>query len=121
MKFALQIDSQVRRMIEERDDGSCAVAAIWRDVGHRARRRKLLQPSYESVRRLVREHRRPRRDGTGRLRQAFARLLELVRRPRRPRTIIVVVITGGEARRLPRAHKRRARDESSRATAPATA
>jgi hypothetical protein len=58
MKFSPALAPQVCAMIRDFDDGTCAIAAIWRDVGHRARRRKLLQPSYESVRRLVHAQRR---------------------------------------------------------------
>jgi hypothetical protein len=39
------------------DDGSRPIAEIWRELGRVARVRKLAQPSYESVRRLVHSQR----------------------------------------------------------------
>ena len=61
MQFAPAIHPTLIRLIDELDDGSEVIAAIWREVGHRARRQKLLQPSYESVRRLVHAQRAWRR------------------------------------------------------------
>jgi hypothetical protein len=121
MQFSPHIASQVRRLIDERDDGIAGVATIWRDVGHQARERKLLQPSYESVRRLVRERRRARPFGTGRLRRISTFALELWRRWHRPRTVVVIVVSGDELARLLGDFERRPRDDLSRARTRAAA
>lgn len=101
-------------MIRELDDGTTCVAAIWRDVGYRARRRKLLQPSYESVRRAVRAQRRRPAPSYSRLKRAAILAYELVFGTRDPRLVILDVITGDDIDRRLHIYRRRARDESSR-------
>jgi len=61
MHFAPAIHPSLIRLVDDLDDGSEVIAAVWRALGHRARARSLLQPSYESVRRLVHAQRAWRR------------------------------------------------------------
>src|SRR5205809_4846541 len=111
MKFSPWIGPQVAALIRDADDGAREIAAIWRDVGRRARRRKLLQPSYESVRRLVREQRRSPRHGYSRLKRAAILAFELVFRTREPRLVILDAITGDDIDRRQQIYRRRPRDE----------
>jgi hypothetical protein len=114
MDFSPAIRPQVRAMVRELDDGTTGIAELWRDVGRRARRRKLLQPSYESVRRLVHEQRRRPRHDYSRLKRAAILTFELVFRIRDPRLVILDAITGDDIDRRLHLYRRRARDESSR-------
>jgi hypothetical protein len=61
MQFAPAIHPTLIRVVWDLDDGNEVIAAIWRRLGRRARREQLLQPSYESVRRLVHAQRAWRR------------------------------------------------------------
>jgi hypothetical protein len=118
VKFSPAIDLQLYRMIASADDGVCEIAAIWREVGHRARRRKLLQPSYESVRRLVHAQRRaqhPAWPSHSRLKRAAILTYELVFQTRPARLVILDAITGDDIDRRPHLYTRRARDGLSRA------
>jgi hypothetical protein len=125
MQFSPPIQSQIRLLVRDVDDGTVAIAAVWRAAGHRARRRKLLQPSYESVRRLVHEQRR----GTRTVGRAYCRTkrwailaYELVFQLRDRRSIMLDAITGDDIDRRFRLYQRRARDDLSRdlRRAPAT-
>ena len=120
MKFSPFLEPQVRRLILDLDDGSCAIAAVWREAGHRARTRKCLQPSYESVRRIVRAQRQ-QRPATwppySRLKRAAILAFELVFRTRDPRLVVLDLITGDDIDRRPSLYQRRARDNLSRAQA----
>jgi hypothetical protein len=122
VKFSPALAPQVRSMIRDLDDGTLCIAEIWRDVGHRARRRKLLQPSYESVRRAVhvQRRRRPVRPYS-RLKRAAILAWELAFGARDPRWIVLDLITGDDIDRRPSLYRRRARDESSRTTTRAAA
>ena len=53
MQFAPAVHPTLILLTDELDDGSEVIAAIWRELGRRARAQRLLQPSYETVRRLV--------------------------------------------------------------------
>jgi hypothetical protein len=114
MKFSPAIGPQLRAMIREADRGDAEIAAIWREVGHRARRRKLLQPSYESVRRLVHEQRRRPALGYSRVKRAAILVYELVFATRDPRLVILDAITGDDIDRRLHLYQRRVRDETSR-------
>jgi hypothetical protein len=62
VKFAPRISLRLRALIERLADASLSAAEITRAVGTEAERLGLRRPSYEQVRKLVREHRaRPRR------------------------------------------------------------
>jgi hypothetical protein len=116
VKFSPALVPQVRSMIRDLDDGTTSIAEIWRDVGYRARRRKLLQPSYESVRRLVRAQRRRPARPYSRLKRAAILAWELAFGARDPRLILFDMITGDDIDRRPHLYRRRARDGSSRTT-----
>ena len=65
MKFAPRISPRLRAEIERLAEGRLSAAEITRAVGAKAERLGLRRPSYECVRRLVREHRsRPRYPST---------------------------------------------------------
>jgi hypothetical protein len=120
MKFSPAIAPQVRRMIRDVDDGRSEIAAVWREVGRRARRGKCLQPSYESVRQLVHEQRRLRRETWpqySRLKRAAILAFELVFGTRDPRLVILDAITGDDIDRRQHIYRRRARDDLSRTPA----
>lgn len=70
MQFAPALHPTLIHLIGELDDGSEVIAAIWRELGRRARAQQLLQPSYETVRRLVHVQRAWRRLLDVRLRRA---------------------------------------------------
>jgi len=116
MKFSPLIAPQVRAMVRDADDGTRAVASIWREVGRRARTRKFLQPSYESVRLLVRAQRRRPVAPYSRLKRAAILAFELVFGTRDPRLVLLDLITGDDIDRRLRLYQRRPRDDLSRTT-----
>jgi hypothetical protein len=121
MQFAPSIQPQLRAIVRDLDDGTVAIAAVWREAGHRARQRKLLQPSYESVRRLVHEQRRRTRSvqpGYCRLKRWAILAYELAFRIRDPRLVVLDAITGDDIDRRPHLYQRRPRDNVSRALGP---
>lgn len=115
MQFAPAIRPELCRLIERLDDGTCPIAQIWRDAGYRARRGNLLQPSYESVRRLVHVQRRRRQCGHSRLKRAAVLAWELISGLRDRRLVVLDMITGDDIRRRPHLYARRPRDELLRA------
>ena len=65
MKFAPRISPRLRAEIERLAEGSLSAAEITRAVGAKAESLGLRRPSYQCVRKLVREHRsRPRYPST---------------------------------------------------------
>ena len=65
VKFAPRISLQLRAQIDDLADGSLSAADITREVGKAAESLGQIRPSYEQVRKLVREaRRRPRRAST---------------------------------------------------------
>jgi hypothetical protein len=119
MRFAPPIQPQLRAIVRSVDDGAAPIAAVWREAGHRARRRKLLQPSYESVRRLVHEQRRRTRTAQTswcRTKRWAILAYELAFRTRDPRLVILDAITGNDIDRRFHLYQRRARDDLSRAS-----
>jgi hypothetical protein len=121
MQFSPTISPQVLAMIRNADDGTCAIAAVWRDAGRRARSRKLLQPSYESVRRIVHAQRRRAARPYSRLKRLAILAYELVFRTRDPQLIVFDLITGADIDRRPHLYRRRPRDELSQARTRAAA
>jgi hypothetical protein len=118
VKFSPAVEPQVRLLIRQLDDGSCAIAGIWREAGHRARSRKCLQPSYESVRRIVHADRRAARaawPNYSRLKRAAVLLWELAFQTRDPRLVILDAITGDDIDRRLHIYRRRPRDDLSQA------
>src|SRR3954464_14071620 len=94
MKFAPEIRPQIHRMIEELDDGVTGIATIWRDIGHRARRRKLLQPSYESIRRLVHNHRKSNQLEYARVNPGVTSRIGRLRDAADPSTVMLLILVG---------------------------
>jgi hypothetical protein len=60
MRFSPSVHPRVRELIDELDRDEPGIAAIWRELGHRARAEQLLQPSYATVRNIVRTRREER-------------------------------------------------------------
>lgn len=111
MHFAPAIHPTLIRLADELDDGTEVIAAIWRELGRRARRQKLLQPSYESVRRIVHMHRAWRRLEASRLLRAAILTAEFVWQTRNRRAIVLDAFDGADLerrRRLYRAARSRA-------------
>src|SRR3954451_19690072 len=116
MEFSPVIQPQLRAMVRQLDDGTLPIAAVWREAGRRARSRKLLQTSYESVRRLVHEQRRrtrPVATGYSRAKRWAILAYELVFRTRDPRLVVLDAITGDDIDRRLHLYQRRPRDELS--------
>jgi hypothetical protein len=68
--FSPRIAASLLEVILDLDDGKRPAAEIWRECGPIARRRRLHQPSYESVRRAVNAQRKPLPPRFTRLRRA---------------------------------------------------
>jgi hypothetical protein len=118
MQFSPCIQPQLRAIVRQLDDGTVPIAAVWREASMRARSRKLLQPSYESVRRLVHEQRRrtrPVSTGYSRVKRWAILAYELVFRTRDSRLVVLDAITGDDIDRRLHVYQRRPRDKSSQA------
>jgi hypothetical protein len=115
MDFAPAIQPPLIRLVDELDDGQEVIAAIWRELGHRARKQQLLQPSYESVRRLVHVQRAWRRLVYSRLVRAVILTTEFLWNTRNRKTILLDAFDGADIER------RRPRYQSARPRAPASA
>jgi hypothetical protein len=118
MKFSPAIAPTVIALIADVDDGRCEIAAVWREVGRRARKRKCLQPSYESVRRIVHAQRRLQSrtwPSYSRLKRAALLAFELAFDTRDHRLVILDAITGDDIDRRPHLYQRRPRDDLSQA------
>ena len=98
MQFAPAIHPTLIRLIDDLDDGSEVIAAIWRELGHRARRQRLLQPSYESVRRLVHAQRAWRRL-EARVRRAAILAAEFLSTTRHRTTMLLDAFDGADLQR----------------------
>lgn len=119
MQFAPAIQPTLIRLVDDLDDGSDAIAAIWRELGHRARAQKLLQPSYESVRRLVHAQRAFRRLQHFRLKRATILAAELVWTTRVRRAILLDALDRAEVERRPHLYRvARSRAPASAARSP---
>jgi hypothetical protein len=115
MRFSPAIDPTLIRLLARMDDGSEPIAPIWRELGRRARARNLLQPSYESVRRLVHAQRAARRPEYSRLKRGLILTVEAMWRSRPAVDILNDLITGDDLRWRLHEYQRRPRDTSSRA------
>ena len=113
MRFSPAIDPFLIGLIDELDDGSEVIAVIWRAVGRRARRRQLLQPSYESVRRLVHAQRAVRRSVYAGRRRVAILTAELLWHTRSRKGIILDLIDGADIERRRHLYQRRPRDSLS--------
>lgn len=116
MRFSPAIDPRLVRLVARMDDGAEPIAPIWRELGYRARERNLLQPSYESVRRLVHAQRAARRLEYSRLKRGLLLTVEALWRTRPAVDILNDVITGDDLRYRLHEYQRRPRDKSSRTT-----
>lgn len=103
MQFAPAVHPTLIRLTDELDDGSAVIAAIWRELGHRARALQLLQPSYETVRRRVHVQRAWRRLRDARLKRAAILVVEFLLTTRNRRAILFVPFDGAELERRRRA------------------
>jgi hypothetical protein len=99
MQFAPAIHPTLIRLVDDLDDGSEVIAAIWRELGHRARRQKLLQPSYESVRRLVHVQRAWRRLEDSRAKRIAILTAEFVWNTRNRKAILLDVLDAADLER----------------------
>jgi hypothetical protein len=115
MYFAPAVHPTLIRLVDELDDGTEVIAAIWRELGRRARTRQLLQPSYESVRRLVHAQRAWRRLVYSRLVRAVILTTEFLWNTRNRKTILLDAFDGADI------EWRRALYQSPRSRAPASA
>jgi hypothetical protein len=96
MHFAPAVHPTLIRLVDDLDDGSEVIAAIWRELGHRARSQKLLQPSYESVRRLVHAQRAWRRLESSRLKRAAILAGEFLWNTRSRKAILLDTFDGAD-------------------------
>ena len=114
MQFAPAVHPTLIRLTDELDDGSGVIAAIWRELGHRARALQLLQPSYETVRRRVHVQRAWRRLQEVRLKRAAILVTEFLLNIRNRKTILVDAFDGAELERRRRAARPRAAASAAR-------
>jgi hypothetical protein len=115
MQFAPAIHPTLIRLADDLDDGTEVIAAIWRELGHRARRQQLLQPSYESVRRLVHAQRAWRRLVYSRMIRAAILTTEFLWKTRSRKSILLDVFDGADI------EQRRELYRAARSRAPASA
>ena len=87
--FSPRIPDSLLEVILDLDDGRRPAAEIWRECGRIARRRQLLQPSYESVRRAVNAQRKPLPPRISVLRRAAIIAETLVFRTRSPKEVLI--------------------------------
>jgi hypothetical protein len=106
MQFAPAIHPTLIRLVDELDDGNEVIAAIWRELGHRARRQKLLQPSYESVRRLVHVQRAWRRLECSRAKRVAILAAEFLWNTRSRRAILLDALDAADVERRQAARSR---------------
>jgi len=114
MHFAPAIHPTLIGLIEELDDGRVGIASIWRELGHRARPQNLLQPSYESVRRIVHAQRAWRRIEYSRVVRAAVLTAEFLWNTRNRKAILLDAFDGDDIER------RRALYRTARPRAPAS-
>ena len=86
--FSPRIPDSLLDVILDLDDGSRPAAEIWRECGRIARRRRLHQPSYESVRRAVNAQRKPLPPRITKLRRAAIIAETLIFRTRDPKAVL---------------------------------
>jgi hypothetical protein len=115
MQFSPAIHPDLIDLLDDLDDGTEVIAAIWRELGRRARGLRLVQPSYESVRRLVHAQRERRKLEWLRLKRATVLAFDILWRLPDPRTLVLDLAAGGAPRR------RRPRDGPVRARPPTAA
>jgi predicted DCC family thiol-disulfide oxidoreductase YuxK len=114
MQFAPAVHPTLIRLADELDDGNDVIAAIWRELGHRARALGLLQPSYETVRRRVHAQRAWRRLQEVRLKRAAILVAEFLLKPRNRQAILLDARDEAEIERRRRAARSRASASAAR-------
>jgi hypothetical protein len=116
MQFSPAIRPQLHALIDELDDGEHGIAEIWRELGYLARARRLLQPSYESVRRIVHDLREQRRLAYSRAKRAAILTAEFLWNTRNRKGIVLDIADGAdiERRRAQYQRRRRKRRRASR-------
>jgi len=87
--FSPRIPDSLLEVILDLDDGIRPAAEIWRECGRVARRRRLHQPSYESVRRAVNAQRKPLPPRITKLRRAAIIGETLMFRTRNPKDVLI--------------------------------
>ena len=119
MQFAPAVHPTLIRLTGELDDGSEVIAAIWRELGRRARAQQLLQPSYETVRRLVHVQRALRRLRDVRLKRAAIFAADYLLKARNRKTTLLGAFDGTDiARRQELYRTARSRAPASAARSP---
>jgi hypothetical protein len=97
----------LHELLRELDDGSSAIADVWRALGHRARAEGLLQPSYATVRTLVRDLREERRLEYSRALRAAILAVEFLWNTRDRKGILLDAFDGADIERRRDRYKRR--------------
>jgi hypothetical protein len=115
--FAPAIRPQLLDLIEALDDDTRGIASIWRELGHVARSLGLIQPSYESVRRIVHVQRAVRRLTYSQARSVAILAAEFLWNTRNRKGIVLDIIDGADLERRPERYGRRARGPTPRADA----
>jgi hypothetical protein len=116
VKFAPAIRPQLFELMGELDDGERPIAEVWRELGYLARARKLLQPSYESVRRAVHGLRELRRLQYSRLKRAAILSAEFLWNTRDRKGIVLDAWDGRDVERRRERYQRRPRGDRPRPT-----
>ena len=109
MHFAPAIRPQLLDVIAQIDDGKRGIASIWRELGYIARARRLLQPSYESVRRIVHAQREAARLRYSRAKRAAILTAEFLWNTRDRKGIVLDAIDGADLDRRIEMYRRRAK------------
>ena len=117
MHFAPALRPQLLDLIDELDDDKRGIASIWRELGHRARALQLLQPSYETVRRLVHAQRERRRLAYSQLKRAATLTAEFLWNTRDRKGILLDAFDGADIERRRERYQRRPRGPTPRADA----
>jgi len=99
MHFSPAVRPQLLVLIDRLDDDTRGIAAIWRELGRAARARGLLQPSYETVRRLVHAQRERRRLAVSQLKRAAILAAEFLWNTRDRKGIVLDVFDGADIER----------------------
>jgi hypothetical protein len=97
--FSPHIGPDLFELVDQLDDGKRPRAEIWREAGSELRRRGLLQPSYESVRRIVNLVRELRQVAYSKLKRAVVLTAEYVWSTRNRTKILRDVFDGADTER----------------------
>ena len=109
MHFSPALRPQLLDLIDELDDDKRGIASIWRELGHRARAIGLLQPSYESVRRLVLAQRERAALAYSELKRAAILAAEFLWNTRNRKGILLDAYDGADIERRRARYRRRPR------------